>query len=354
HIKRFDVLYKLFMVLAVSLHWFNPFAWVMLVFAGRDVELSCDEEVVLSKNGSGKEREEYALTLIEMEEKRSFGVLLSGFGGSSVKERIKSVMMLKKASPVGKAAAVLLVAAAFTVFTVYDIDRGVYYSVTVAASESAEVSYADYTAEEGAYYSEYVIESFAETPFIMEGTDRAFNFGDIIAEDAPLSMLEIGNAADSADVAEDVSVTLVEEENVAGAYEASETMMTKMYAITTADGTVVRDYPDGYSLYYYGYNDPKTGLLTTILLDLNEYSPYDYKKYGLTVSKDKGYYLYNGIPVAGFQCLDFTTVDGIAIQDGGKFFIYKEEDDGRFDETVENGIVQVNINQFCHITGARL
>ena len=354
HIKRFDVLYKLFMVLAVSLHWFNPFAWLMLVFAGRDIELSCDEEVVLSKNGSGSKREEYALTLIEMEEKRSFGVLLSGFGGSSVKERIKSVMMLKKASPVGKAAAVLLVAAAFTVFTVYDIDRGVSYSVTVSADQAGEAAYTDSVAEEGAYYSEYVIESFAETPFIMEGTDRAYNSGDIIVEDAPLSMVEIGNAADSADAAEDVYVTLVEAESVAGAYEASETIMTKMYAITTADGTVVRDYPEGYSLYYYDYYDPYTEKIITILLDLNEYSPYDYEKYGLTVSKDKGYYLYNGEPVAGFQCLDFTTVDSIAIQDGGKFFIYKENADGRFDETVENGIVQVNINQFCHITGARL
>ncbi|MDE6710233.1 MAG: M56 family metallopeptidase, partial [Oscillospiraceae bacterium] len=155
HIKRFDVLYKLFMVLAVSLHWFNPFAWVMLVLASRDIELSCDEEVVLRKNGSGREREEYALTLIEMEEKRSFGVMLSGFGGSSVKERIKSVMQLKKASPAGKAAAVLLVAAAFTVFTVYDIEKEAFYSVTVSASESAEAAYTDPAAEEGTYYSEY-------------------------------------------------------------------------------------------------------------------------------------------------------------------------------------------------------
>lgn len=334
HIKRFDVLYKLFMALAVSIHWFNPLAWVMLVLASRDIELSCDEEVVLRKNGSGKEREEYALTLIEMEEKRSFGVLLSGFGGSSVKERIKSVMRLKKASPAGKAAAVLLVAAAFTVFTVYDIESESFYSVTVSASDSAEVSYTDSTAEEGTYYSEYVIEAFADTPFTIEEIDRALNSGDIIVEDVP--------------------VTLVEAEAVEGTYEASETIMTKMYAITTADGTVVRDYPESYSLYYYGYNDSKTGAFTTILIDLNEYSPYDYEKYGLTVSKDKGYCLYNGVPVGGFQCLDFSFVDGTAIQDGGKFFIYKDENDGRFDETVENGMVQVNINQFCHITGARL
>lgn len=334
HIKRFDVLYKLFMVFAVSLHWFNPLAWVMLVLASRDIELSCDEEVVLRKNGSGKEREEYALTLIEMEEKRSFGVLQSGFGGSSVKERIKSVMQLKKASPAGKAAAVLLVAMAFTVFTVYDIENEAFYSVTVSASNSAEAYYSDETAVEESSYSEYVIESIADEPLTIEETDSALLFGKVLIEDAPAPLVEAVAAE--------------------GTYETSETMITKMYVITTADGTVVREYPEDYSLYYYGYNDPKTGKFATILIDLNEYSPYDYEKYGLTVSEDKGYCLYNGTPVAGFQCLDFTFVDDIAVQDGGIFLIYKEEDDGRFDETAENGMVQVSINQFCDITGARI
>lgn len=333
HIKRFDVLYKLFLVIAVSLHWFNPFAWVMLVLASRDIELSCDEEVVLNKNGSGREREEYALTLIEMEEKRSFGVLQSGFGGSSVKERIKSVMLLKKASAPQKAAAVLLVAAAFTVFTVYDIDGAAAYSVTVSAFDSAEVSYTDFAAEEGTYYSEYAIEEFAETTFTTEETDPALNFAEVLIEDAAVPLVEAEAAA---------------------AYEASETTAAKMYAVTTAEGTVVRDYPEGYSLYYYGYNDPETGKFTSILIDMNEYSPYDYEKYGLTVSKDKGYFLYGGVPVGGFQCLDFTFVDDIAIRDGGGFFIYKTADDGRFDEAVENGMVQVNTKQFCDITGIHL
>ncbi|MDE7288683.1 MAG: M56 family metallopeptidase [Oscillospiraceae bacterium] len=378
HIKRFDVLYKLLMALAVSLHWFNPLAWVMLVLASRDIELSCDEEVVLRKNSSGREREEYALTLIEMEEKRSFGVLQNGFGGSSVKERIKSVMQLKKASPAGKTAAVLLVAAAFTVFTVYDIEKEAFYSVTVSADQAAEVSYADPTAEQGTYYSEYVIEEFTDADFTMEEIYRSLDSGEIAVENAPLSVVEIGDSFYTSDIAaeetpvtlsedyllyrhylllygeEEASAALAEATATEGRYETPETIMTKMYAITTADGTVVREYPVDYSLYYFSYNDPKTGKSDTMLVDLNEYSPYDYEKYGLTVSKDKGYYLYNGKPVGGFQCVDFTTTDGLAIQDGGVFLIYKEEDDGRFDETVENGMVQVNINQFCHITGARL
>lgn len=338
HIKRLDVLYKLLMALAVSLHWFNPLAWVMLVLASRDIELSCDEEVVLSKNGSGIEREEYALTLIEMEEKRSFGVLLSSFGGSSVKERIKSVMGLKKATPLGKSAAVLLVAMAFTVFTVYDIESEAFYSVTV----SSDPYYDDNTSVEEAYYSDYVIEEAFDAPFAMEKIDRAANSTEVLAGDASTEITEaVGDA----------SLAIVEAAAAEGTYETADTAVTKVYSVMTDDGTVLREYPESYSLYNYGYADAVTGELVVITIDLNEYAPFDYKKYGLTISPEKGYYVYNGIPVAGFQCQENTLVDGNAMKDGGGFFIYKEEDDGRFDESVENGMVQLNTAQFFDITG---
>jgi beta-lactamase regulating signal transducer with metallopeptidase domain len=46
HIKRFDALWKMVLVCAVCIHWFNPLAWVMLIFANRDLELACDEKVI--------------------------------------------------------------------------------------------------------------------------------------------------------------------------------------------------------------------------------------------------------------------------------------------------------------------
>lgn len=338
HIKRFDVLYKLLMALAVSLHWFNPLAWVMLVLASRDIELSCDEEVVLSKNSSGREREEYALTLIEMEEKRSFGVLLSSFGGSSVKERIKSVMGLKKATPLGKSAAVLLVAMAFTVFTVYDIESEAFYSVTV----SSNPYYDDNTSVEEAYYSDYVIEEAFDAPSAMEKIDRAANSTEVLAGDASTEITEaVGDA----------SLSIVEAAAAEGTYETADTAVTKVYSVMTDEGTVLREYPESYSLYNYGYADAVTGELVIITIDLNEYDPLDLERYGLTISPEKGYYVYKGIPVAGFQCVECTLTDGAAMKDGGGFFIYKEEDDGRFDESVENGMVQLNTAQFFDITG---
>lgn len=336
HIKRFDVLYKLLMALAVSLHWFNPFAWVMLVLASRDIELSCDEEVVLSKSGSGREREEYALTLIEMEEKRSFGVLHSGFGGSSVKERIKSVMALKRATPFGKAAAVLLVAAAFTVFAVYDVEAESVYWVT--ASDTA--AYYGDEAVEYAYYTDESVEETFSMPFTMEEIDRAANSAEVLIEDAQISVTEAAEA----------SLAVVEAEAAEGTYETAD-MAVKTYKITTAEGTELREYPESYSLYNYGYADAVTGEYTTVLLDLNEYAPFDYKKYGFTVSPDKGYYLYDGVPVAGFQELETVLFDDIALEDGGGFFIYNDGSGSYFDESVEKGVVRVNTAQFFDITG---
>lgn len=48
HIRSFDVLLKKLALLAACIHWFNPLAWVMLVLTDRDIELACDEAVILS------------------------------------------------------------------------------------------------------------------------------------------------------------------------------------------------------------------------------------------------------------------------------------------------------------------
>lgn len=311
HIKRFDALYKLLMTAAVCLHWFNPLAWVMLVLAERDLELACDEEVV----SGGGSREDYALALIEMEEKRSFGALASGFGGSSVTERIKAVMTVPKPSVSGTAAAACLTAAALAVFTVYDIEP-------------------------------------AEAAFISADAVYTAEIASVEVEDAAYSETEICDAPDSGKIAaEDAPAASAEADTI---YEASEAIKTKMYLIATADGTAIREYSENYSLYYFGYDDQKTGKAATILVDMNEYAPVDYTKYGLTVSEDKGYFLYNGIPVGGFESSNFSFVDGNAVQDGGIFLISKDKYDGSLDETAENDMVQVDTKQFCDITGARL
>ena len=50
HLKRCDVCQKFLLVAANALHWFNPLIWFMRREAFVDIELSCDERVVLGED----------------------------------------------------------------------------------------------------------------------------------------------------------------------------------------------------------------------------------------------------------------------------------------------------------------
>lgn len=69
HIKRFDIITKVVLAVALCVHWFNPLVWVMYVLANRDIELSCDETVI--RQFGENTRAAYAKVLISMEETRS-------------------------------------------------------------------------------------------------------------------------------------------------------------------------------------------------------------------------------------------------------------------------------------------
>ena len=115
HIRRFDVLFKLALIAAVCAHWFNPMVWAMYVLANRDIELSCDETVVLHF-GSGT-RASYANVLIRMEETRSgFSPLCSHFSRNAIEERITAIMKTRKTTMLSLLAAAVLVTGTVTVF----------------------------------------------------------------------------------------------------------------------------------------------------------------------------------------------------------------------------------------------
>ncbi len=46
HLKRHDVYFKLLLMVANAVHWFNPLIWIMQKEACVDMELSCDEKVI--------------------------------------------------------------------------------------------------------------------------------------------------------------------------------------------------------------------------------------------------------------------------------------------------------------------
>lgn len=115
HIKRMDALWKILILTATSIHWWNPLVWVMMILANRDLEISCDEEV-LSRWGAQK-RTQYAMTLIQLaEQKNSFSPFVSGFGKNAVQERIVAIMKYKKVSTAGIFVGVFLIVSSLTVF----------------------------------------------------------------------------------------------------------------------------------------------------------------------------------------------------------------------------------------------
>lgn len=115
HIRHFDTVTKLLLTTVLSIHWFNPFVWVMYILSNRDMELSCDETVIRSFGDTTKSA--YARTLISMEESKSrFTPLCNNFSKNAIEERITAIMKMKRTSVWMTALAVLLVAGTSTIF----------------------------------------------------------------------------------------------------------------------------------------------------------------------------------------------------------------------------------------------
>lgn len=93
-------------MLVCCIHWFNPFVWLLLNFALRDMELACDERALKSMNDG--ERKAYANVLVSLASKQNS--IFAAFGNSGVKLRIINIMYGRKIS--------LAMAAASTIFCI--------------------------------------------------------------------------------------------------------------------------------------------------------------------------------------------------------------------------------------------
>ncbi|MCX4375458.1 MAG: M56 family metallopeptidase [Lachnospiraceae bacterium] len=123
HIRRLDTVTKLFFAAAVCIHWFNPIIWIMYIFAGRDIEISCDEAVVRHFGEASKSA--YALTLINMEERKSSLMPLGNhFSKNAAEERITAIMKLQKPSALADILAAALVISVASVFATSALPTG--------------------------------------------------------------------------------------------------------------------------------------------------------------------------------------------------------------------------------------
>jgi len=97
HISRKDSLWKHIAYFILSIHWFNPLVWVAFICFGHDVEYACDEKLVLKLGEDMKKKYvEVILRCVENEHKVSISSVT--FGSLSIKNRIKSIIKIKKVS----------------------------------------------------------------------------------------------------------------------------------------------------------------------------------------------------------------------------------------------------------------
>lgn len=108
HIKRCDCLWKHLAALTACVHWFNPCAWLLLTLLDRDLEISCDMQVL--RRCAGDRRAEYAHTLLDFAAQAlSSAPLANHLSQTPLEERIQMMMTTRKTSIAGIALATALV-----------------------------------------------------------------------------------------------------------------------------------------------------------------------------------------------------------------------------------------------------
>ena len=98
HYRRFDTLYKWAASAVLSLHWFNPAAWVIRREINRSCELSCDEMLLRSMDKDEKQSYGNSLLLMAASSPLPSAVVATSFATEkrNLKERLVQIMNYKK------------------------------------------------------------------------------------------------------------------------------------------------------------------------------------------------------------------------------------------------------------------
>lgn len=187
HIRSFDVVKKLMLLVVLCVHWFNPLVWLMFALANRDIELACDETVV--KKIGERYKADYARALLTMEEWRTIRYpLASSFSKNLVKERIIHIMKFRKLGAISVALAAVIIAGTITVFATSSnnkVDATVENNETVQTQKtylywSAEVDGEPISTDEDGNIidAQYILERFGQYGLIYDYDRGCFVYGD--------------------------------------------------------------------------------------------------------------------------------------------------------------------------------
>ena len=181
HIRKLDNLLKGISSAAVCIHWFNPLVWVMNRFLSRDIELRCDEALLRQCHGDC--RADYALTLIDLEDKRrGFATAGTAFAMKASEERIVAIMKFKPASVFKIIIASVLIGVMVTVAFAAPFGSSSVTTVpdnvddyTILEMDEDGVCYVQLTASEeydGVYYTENI--AFSGTVIFTDENGEPF------------------------------------------------------------------------------------------------------------------------------------------------------------------------------------
>jgi len=87
HYRRRDMWYKLVLLLANAVHWFNPLVYLMTVQAAKDIELTCDDDVARGLDRDARARYGETILAVLPRKRRLEPVFSTHFG--STKENMK-------------------------------------------------------------------------------------------------------------------------------------------------------------------------------------------------------------------------------------------------------------------------
>ena len=97
HLEKGDHWIKMIGFLALAIHWFNPLVWLAYILLCKDIETSCDEQVI--RFMELEERKSYSAALISCSARHArFAACPVAFGEVSVKDRVKMVLNYRKPS----------------------------------------------------------------------------------------------------------------------------------------------------------------------------------------------------------------------------------------------------------------
>ncbi|WP_279386547.1 M56 family metallopeptidase [Candidatus Cryosericum odellii] len=93
HYKRGDIWYKLLMICANAVHWFNPLVYLVVTASNQDLEMSCDSAVI--QDADTASRKQYSETILAAVRKEkmcqtAFSTYFDG-GKKTMKERLVNI-----------------------------------------------------------------------------------------------------------------------------------------------------------------------------------------------------------------------------------------------------------------------